>query len=471
MQAHSLRSALADRTYPETPNDLEISNMNKTDVSRRKFLSTTALTLPVAAAAIPAAMDMTSPIKASAAAYPSIRQSIPNRPLPTRTIGSTTLRIAAADLPSDSSTEFSVTIQDYIDNHLPASGGTLIIPWNNTDNADPHAAAATGKCVYAVNTMRDQVPTGKMAHFAIQLRDNVRLQFEPGVILKAQPNNVDRAYMFNCDGVSNVEICNGWFIGERDKHTFTSGTDEHNFGISLSGSQQVTVRGCMVSDFTGDGICIAGGSATDIVLCDVVVTKNRRQALSIIGGNYVSLYDSEFSYTYGTAPENGIDIEPDSASTSSSNITIDNCIIKGNEGLGIQINNHESTAITSTVIQNCLISYNRWNGIGYQTSNGGSITGGSIIGNAIYQNGKTGLSLYIGPTGGAISGHLIGALYTDGDYTNSFANNNVLGHTIQYPNTTLTANYNGYYSSPDDVFASTGAQTGNTWRYNYYFTH
>ncbi|MBS1814578.1 MAG: right-handed parallel beta-helix repeat-containing protein [Acidobacteria bacterium] len=184
-------------------------------------------------------------------------------------------------------------------------------------------------------------------------------------------------------------------------------------GIQLLGVQKVTIRGTVVADCTGDGICIGNtGSATsnDIVLCDVVSTGNRRQALSLVGGDYISVYDSEFSYTSGTAPEDGIDIEPDSHGMS--NIIIENCMIRGNEGCGLQVNVHSGGTVSSLSLTNNLVSYNRWNGVAFQTSNSSSISGGSIAGNAIYQNGKAGLSLYVGS--GGISGFLIGAQAADG---------------------------------------------------------
>jgi putative uncharacterized protein (fragment) len=51
----------------------------------------------------------------------------------------------------------------------------------------------------------------------------------------------------------------------------------------------------------------------NVVLYNVVADNNRRQGLSITDGKKIKVLKSVFKNTMGTAPQSGIDIEPDEA--------------------------------------------------------------------------------------------------------------------------------------------------------------
>lgn len=449
----------------------------KNDVSRRQFLSRTALTLPVAAAAIPTAMELAAPMKANAAAYPSIRQSIPNRTLPNRT-SIPSGYVVVSGLDTTETYDCSQAIQDAIDSAVSQGKGTVIIPRLST-TSDTHPQG--NRCIYRINPQRilvDNSNSSDPVYCAIQLKDQIRLECEPGVTLQATPINSDpnkltkRAHLLYAKGISSVEIINGSYVGERQKHIYSGSdfynnpdnTDEWCHGLNISGVQHMTVRGTHFSNCTGDGICIGGSTTFDIVFCDVLSTGNRRQGLSITQGDSISVYDSEFSYTYGTLPMNGIDIEPDAPSSSVTNVTIDNCILKGNEGNGIECNVHtDNVTIQNVDILNCLFSYNYY--IGFSTHrSAGTVTGGTVFGCAFYQNGNVGLSI-----GQGVTGYTVGATDTSGagNYTNSFADNTIISHPVSsirttYPNAADTP-HTGYVSGRD---MNTGTVSDNTWRTN-----
>jgi len=438
--------------------------MSKSEISRRKFLGrsgTAALALPLAAA-IPAAIEATSPKAVKAASMEDTLQLLPNRTLTSRTIGSTTVTIPIANLPSDGTSDASGAIQSEI-NNLPTGGGTIIIPWQNTGGS---------QCVYMINTQARTDAGGNDC--AINMKSNVRLECQPGVKLQAITANTgstktDRAYMISCNGINNVEIANCWLVGERYTHVYSSGTstDEHYYGISISNVTGMNIRATQISDCTGDGLCL-GGSPSDIVLCDVLSTGNRRQAISITSGTNIHLYDSEFSYTSGTLPMDGIDIEPQ-GSASVNGVTIENCIIKGNGGCGIQLN-AQGTNISNVNLVNCLVSYNEWNGFIAQmgtTKAGavGTITTGTIYGSAFFQNGQEGVSL-----SGTTSNYTVGDTTKGDANSNSFANNKLrLPNDIQYPNPT-EADTSGYVSGNDMFVSSNSLSSGTVVHWNTYYT-
>src|SRR5690606_8091018 len=110
--------------------------------------------------------------------------------------------------------------------------------------------------------------------------------------------------------------------GDRDTHLGHSG--EWGHGIALDGAERVTVRDIRVTRCWGDGVRIGPARAgeperwlpcRDVALAGVVCDGNRRQGLSITAARNVRVVDCEFSNTRGTAPQCGIDIEPNKGSS------------------------------------------------------------------------------------------------------------------------------------------------------------
>jgi len=444
--------------------------MNTLKTSRRKFLGRSgslAVGLPLAAA-IPAAIEeIASPKKVEAASADDIRQPIPNRTLPVLTIGSA--RTVLSNLPTNL-TDCSQAINTAIQN-LGSAGGTIFIPWQATPLPNSLTPA---QCVYMIDPQANG-DGSSVPYYGVLLQSNVRIECAPGVKLQAMTINTnsskltDRAYMFyGAYPVSNVEIANCWLVGERYTHIYSSATstDEHCYGISLLGVTNVNIRATYVSDCTGDGICIGslnGTAPSNITLCDVVSTGNRRQGMSITAGSSISAYDSEFSYTAGTAPGDGIDIEPDAATDSVSNVTIDNCVLRGNAGDGIQVNAHAAN-VTGINVVNCLIDYNSYAGFATQSSNGYVVNTGTVYGNAFFQNGWYGILL-----GDTTTNYIVGGYSSGGYDSNSFANNAIHSSGITYPNSTQT-NTVGYVSASGAMNMTSGSQANNTIQWNLYCT-
>lgn len=190
--------------------------MKKLEISRRNFLGRSgSLALAFPLAALPAA-------KVKTASGDDIRQPIPNRTLPTRSIGTGKV---TASLPTDGTTDCSAALQSAIDSLAESGGGIVTIPWAQTPGG-------TNRCIYMIDP---QANISGSAYYGIMLKSNVRLQFKPGVRLQAMTINrdpsklTDRAYMMYGVGIHDVEIANGWLVGERYTHIYSgigTGTDE-----------------------------------------------------------------------------------------------------------------------------------------------------------------------------------------------------------------------------------------------------
>lgn len=225
------------------------------------------------------------------------------------------------------------------------------------------------------------------------LRSRMHLKLAPDAQLTAKPNAQERSFVLMAALVDDVEISGGRILGDRDVHLGSTG--EWGHGIALYGARRVTVRDIHVSRCWGDGIGIGGkrvggrrsknfpSPCEDVVLSGVTCTGNRRQGLTIGHSRDVRVHDSEFSHTGGTAPQAGIDIEPD-APGNALRVHIENCRMNNNRGCGIQIYKR-SNGVT---IRDCTIEDNGAFGVlAVGTTNG------LIVDNLIRRNGQKGIAL------------------------------------------------------------------------------
>lgn len=253
---------------------------------------------------------------------------------PARRRGSTTLDVRQYGAGGDGQGDETAALQRAID-ALPQAGGTVRVP--------------AGR--YLINPLR-----------SLRLRSRMHLQLDPDAWLIAIPNAAERAYVLLVDAKEEVEISGGNIYGERDRHRGDSG--EWGHGLMVRGSRGVTVRNIRIQRCWGDGISIGGISGAqaqpsrDVVISDVVCTRNRRQGLTIGRSRQVRVLRSEFSDTGGALPGAGIDVEPDPGDTAE-DVRIEDCLARGNAGAGIQL----YTRAKNAQVRRCRLMGNRGDGL------------------------------------------------------------------------------------------------------------
>jgi hypothetical protein len=135
----------------------------------------------------------------------------------------------------------------------------------------------------------------------------------------------------------NVTFINPQVYGERAGHIGTTG--ESGFGIYVIASKNVKIYGGLCKDWWGDGIYIGAFSVGTHYNCESVLVdgvtcdNNRRQGMSITAAVGVKVRGGNFNNTNGTAPQSGIDIEPN-ASFACRDIEIIGAEAVGNIGSG-----------------------------------------------------------------------------------------------------------------------------------------
>ncbi|MGH9665655.1 MAG: right-handed parallel beta-helix repeat-containing protein, partial [Bryobacteraceae bacterium] len=180
----------------------------------------------------------------------------------------------------------------------------------------------------------------------LTLRGDQEVDFEPGVVILAKRGEFQGPgdSLFTATGVSNLTM-RGYGatlrMWKKDYQKAPYKKAEWRMGIALRGCRNVRIEGLRVENTGGDGFYVDGGGgrlwSEAITIRDCVSDGNHRQGISIISAVGLLVENCTFSGTSGTAPEAGIDLEPDSANQRLVNCVIRNCIFENNRGHAISV--------------------------------------------------------------------------------------------------------------------------------------
>ncbi len=141
--------------------------------------------------------------------------------------------------------------------------------------------------------------------------------------------------------------------------------------LRLNSCTNVKILGLTLKDSGGDGIYlgVAGNKQLynkNILIKDVICENNYRQGISVISASDLLIENCIFRTTWGTAPEAGIDLEPNKPEEKLENCIIKNCRFENNRGAGIAFwlgpLNAGSSPISVT-FENCRVTSDRGDGI------------------------------------------------------------------------------------------------------------
>lgn len=179
-----------------------------------------------------------------------------------------------------------------------------------------------------LGTSWNQVGDGNGNPGGINMLSNRTLEMEEGVTLKMRGTFMDAYNFITIWNKENVVIRGGTIIGDYDvnpelnEHKRANGTNDGGqwgYGISLQGSKNVLIEDVDISKMWADGINITADYINSFALNDDITIRNtkshhnRRQGMSINGGNRLSFYNCTFADTKGQQPESGVDMEGDTA--------------------------------------------------------------------------------------------------------------------------------------------------------------
>ena len=200
----------------------------------------------------------------------------------------------------------------------------------------------------------------------LQLPSNQEIVFEPGVVLLAKRGE----YQGKGDSVLTALNCSNLVVRgygacvrmhKRDYQSAPYAKAEWRMGIALRGCRHVVIEGLRVESTGGDGFYVDGGGeldwSEDITLRNCTAEDNHRQGLSVISAVNLLVENCRFSNTWGTAPEAGIDLEPDTEKQRLVNCVIRDSVFENNNGHQILVYLKPLTTNSEPVsirFENCL---------------------------------------------------------------------------------------------------------------------
>jgi len=223
------------------------------------------------------------------------------------------------------------------------------------------------------------------ADTSLKPNSNQTLSLSKKAKLKAKPNSDASYQIINIVEKENVVIEGGFIEGERDEHLGVN--EEAGMGISIvRNSKNITIRNTHISKCWADGIYIGGYlPCYNINIYNVTCDNNRRQGMSVVNVETLTIRDSFFTNTAGALPEAGIDIEPENYS-SVKNITIDNVVCTGNRS-GLDVFGWANTISNVQVLNSCMIN-NREYGLSLAFT-----TDILVLDSLFSNNGKNGINM------------------------------------------------------------------------------
>lgn len=228
---------------------------------------------------------------------------------------------------------------------------------------------------------------------SLQVPSNTNLFFDKKAKLVAKGNS--SAYttaLLKIDLVSNVTVTGGTFVGDRYSHSGTTG--EHGFGIRIYGSVNTSVTDANISACFGDGLYVGADTTTmtlpakNITINRVTCSDNRRNGASFTYVDGFTVLNSTFQTANGTAPQAGLDLEPNTNQYVKNGVVRD-CKFIGNTFTGFL------TAVNGTgYIDNVQVINNTMSGNGSYGARLISVTNGSLSENAVFDNGTLANNTY-----------------------------------------------------------------------------
>lgn len=135
-----------------------------------------------------------------------------------------------------------------------------------------------------------------------------------------EPNDNEIYNMIIVEQAQNVTITGGHLIGDRETHTYGTGSHEWGFGVRIICSQNITIKEMTIEGMTGDAIILSlYGSITGneenacrkVIISGCKLHNCRRQGISVIHASDVEIANNTIHNIHGTDPQFGIDIEPE----------------------------------------------------------------------------------------------------------------------------------------------------------------
>ena len=247
---------------------------------------------------------------------------------------------------------------------------------------------------YMVDAVTNQTGQNRGGPF---IPSNSHIVMDVSTVIKAIPNASDSYNVLLINNATNVIVENGTVQGDRATHVNTG-----VFGaccVAIWGSTDVFIYNVTAKDSYTDGFWILYNDAVapyaesrNVHLINCTADNNYRNGASVIGCIGGSIVGGRYINSNGTAPQDGIDVEPNANNGSGGPSTVSNFVVQGvhaygNSTTGIEVYGAGTVEYVDLIGNFCYD--NGAQGIVYR-----SASNGSVDTNTVYDNAVNGISAY-----------------------------------------------------------------------------
>lgn len=209
----------------------------------------------------------------------------------------------------------------------------------------------------------------------VTLRSNLEILFEPGVVILAKKDAFKGGgdSLFSARNCENITL-RGYNARLRMRKGDYQGPAyekaEWRMTLDFAGCTNLLIEGLTLESSGGDGIYIGASNeqpwCKDVVIRNVTCWNHHRQGISVISAVNLLIEHCVMAGTRGTAPEAGIDLEPNQAIEKLVNVVVRDCAMAANNGAGILVYlkpMRSTTEPVSILFENCHVKSGRDQGI------------------------------------------------------------------------------------------------------------
>ena len=201
----------------------------------------------------------------------------------------------------------------------------------------------------------------------LRLRGGQTILFEPGVLVMAKQGEFQGPgdSLFSAADAENITLRGYGAVLRMRKKDYQNPPykkAEWRMGVALRGSRNVTIEGLRIESSGGDGVYVDGGAkrawCENITVRDVTCWDNHRQGISVVSVQNLLVENCSLSGTGGTAPESGIDFEPDAPNQRMVSCVVRNCLFENNRGNAAAVYMKplsKESADVSILFENCVM--------------------------------------------------------------------------------------------------------------------
>jgi len=243
--------------------------------------------------------------------------------------------------------------------------------WWGFDKEDATNALQTAINSGVPKLIVDNMGSDWIVNKPIRLHSDQEIVFKNGVVIQAEKGRFKAVTdsLFLANNISNFKLIGQGNVVFRMHRADYDNPDlytkaEWRSGINVRNCRNVVIRNLTVTETGGDGLYLGAngtGYNKNVLVENCQFVNNYRQGISVISAEDLTIRNCKLNNTAGTAPQAGIDFEPNAEGQRLVNCILQDCELSGNKGAGLDIYTihlRGTAQPISITLENCRIAGN-----------------------------------------------------------------------------------------------------------------